>query len=173
MSKPLVIFQDRVREHDPFTRLDQDNFSYKEIANSETVRILSGQQMIVSDQVRVDGFLFVAGEAYVTQIKQIDPEIVLPPDNFSYFEVESTKTVTVPQSQQMYLLNFVRVDGFLVVEGEVAVGNSCQEPEPERLVAHVISGKTYIVKQDEEYSFRNFLKINGEVKNQGFITIGV
>lgn len=172
MSKPLVISSDRVAEHNPFTRLDYDNFSYSHIASGETVRILSGQQMIVSSEIRVDGFLFIDGQAYVTEIKQLDPVVELPADNFSYYEISSNKTVRIPNQQHMYVRDFVRVDGFLEVFGQFAVGNSFQELPPKRLPSIVQMFQSYVVEQDEEYQFRSFLKIDGEVKNKGLITVG-
>jgi hypothetical protein len=172
LAKPLIISSDRVKEHDPFSRLDYDNFSYKEIQSTETVRILSGQQMVVASQIRVDGFLHIEGEALVTTIRDFEPQIELPPDNFSYYQVPSATTVTVPQDQQMYVRDFVRVDGQLRVAGQLAIGNAYQKLPPKRLPSIVPMLESYLVEQDEEYSFRNFLKIDGQVTNKGFITIG-
>lgn len=129
--------------------------------------------MIVSNQVRVDGELIVSGELYITDIKQLDPVINLPPDNFSYYNIPVSTIIDIPINQEMYLRDSIKIDGNLVVNGKFSVGNTFTEPALTRLVNNVLINKFYTVDVDEEYSFRNFLKINGEVINRGFITIGV
>lgn len=150
-----------------------NNFSYREIADGITISIPAEQQMIVVDSVRVDGDLLVAGELYVSEPPAPAPAVILPPDNFSYYRVLAATTVTVPVNQEMGIRDSVRVDGNLLVDGQVSIGHTYIEEKPDRLVNNVPMNTRYLVLLNEEYYFRNYLKVGGEVRNNGFITVGV
>ena len=154
-------------------RNSENNFSYKIINNNELVSIPLEQQMIVINSIKVDGELFVDGEVYIKEPEKPFPEINLPEDNFSYYNITTNLIKTIPLNQQMYVRDSIKVDGNLIVMGEFAVGNSYIEAEQKRLTNNVLSNTFYTVFLNEEYYFRNFLKIDGQVINNGFINIGV
>lgn len=45
------------------------------------------------------------------------------PDNFSYNEIPSGFTVTIPQYQQMFVLDQIDIDGTLNIDGELALAS--------------------------------------------------
>lgn len=171
-QKALFLGTERIQEAGPRDRLASNNFSYREIAAGEEVNIHAGQQMIVINAVRVDGFLRIDGEMYVQEPQVIPEPIELPADNFSYSEIPSGKIVNIPATQQMYVRDHIRIDGFLRVEGQLSVGGAPLVEVDEPVPVYVEAGKLYRVKTNQEIQFRNFLRVDGAVRNDGFIAIG-
>lgn len=122
MNKPLVISSNRVAEHDPLTRLDYDNFSYREILSGETVRILGGQQMfVVRDQI-IEGELVIEGSLILEELLN-ESELPVFPENFSYSAIAAQKIVEVPAFQQMFVVSpeYFKVEGELRLDGSLVL----------------------------------------------------
>lgn len=148
------------------------NFSQKTIPTGTKVKVGSKEEMRVQSQLRVDGFLKIDGQVYVENKVELPPAQVLPEDNFSFFHVPSGQTVTVPLRQEMPLSTFVRVDGFLNVQGRVSLlSKAPADTTPRRVPKIIQAGQSFEVPLFEEFHFRGWLKVYGQLKNNGFVLI--
>lgn len=148
------------------------NFSQKEVPANTKVKVGSKEEMRVQSQLRVDGFLRIDGQVYVENKVEVPPAPILPPDNFSFYHVPSGQTVNVPDRQEMTLSSFVRVDGFLNVQGRMSVlSKPAVELPPQRVPKIIQAGQSFEVLEFEEYQFRGWMRVDGQYKNNGFVYI--
>ena len=148
----------------------RENFSFKEVTGE--VQIDQGQQMLVFDRIRVDGFLKVNGEAYVCEKPQI-PEIPeAPKDNFSFYNVVTPKEV--PANQEMVLQSQLSVSSFLRIEGRVAIlQNAFENLNDDAIPNFIEAGKQFINGLNFEKYFRKQIRIEGKLVNNGFLIVGL
>lgn len=148
----------------------RENFSFKEVVGE--VQIDQGQQMLVFDRIRVDGFLKVSGEAYVCEKPQI-PEIPeAPQDNFSFYNVVNPKEVSL--NQEMVLQSQLSVSSFLRIEGRVAIlQNAFESLNDDSIPSFIQAGKRFINGLNFEKYFRKQIRIEGSLVNNGFLIVGL
>jgi hypothetical protein len=148
------------------------NFSQKNIPTGTKVKVGPREEMRVQSQLRVDGFLRIDGQVYVENKVEVPPAPILPDDNFSFYHIPSGQTVTVPDRQEMNLSSFVRVDGFLNVQGRMSVlSKPAVEVPPKRVPKIIQAGQSFEVLEFEEYQFRGWMRVDGQYNNKGFVYI--
>lgn len=101
---------DLIESNDP-------NFSYINVAESESVEIASGQEMLFQSDMMIDGDLMVSGIA--AQLPEIISPIV---SEFSFFftRIDSGASIVIPDGRLMLFANSLIVDGNLLVNGELS-----------------------------------------------------
>jgi hypothetical protein len=169
--RPLSLINGRITEVRDNQSLTTNNFSYREIKESEFVQVVDNQQMIVSNSVKVDGQMFVDGEVYVCQFPEVEPFPELPEDNYSHFNVVSEKQI--PQNQEMLLSSFVRVEDKMLVSGQMVILGSQKEAETSQNIPNkILENQIFKVAQNFEYYFRNFISIAGLLVVSGELVVG-
>lgn len=100
---PLTGQLDLVETNDP-------NFSYINIQESESIEIPAGQEMIVQNDVVVDGDLMASGNM-----------IQLPDQQQGFFwtKIAAHESIEVPENRLLLFASNLMVDGNLLINGEL------------------------------------------------------
>jgi hypothetical protein len=115
------------------TQRKGEHFSYRHIPTGESALIPEEQQMIVDRVIEIDGALLVDGELLLEDFKEVvipTPPVFTQVDQFSYKLIGAGETVTIPADQEMFLADRIDIDGTLIVDGHLAVGEGVPPVEP-------------------------------------------
>ena len=165
-----------------FQELDQgrvtqrkgEHFSYRQIPLGDSALIPVEQQMIVDQSIEIDGSLLVDGELFIEDFK----EVVIPPppvftqvDQFSYKLINAGETVTIPSDQEMFLADRVDIDGILIVDGHLAVGEGVPPVDPVVLPADNFSYTEVQLAQVINIPVRQQMVVDGMATVDGVLEI--
>jgi hypothetical protein len=155
---------------------DPENFSHSAILAGVEKTIPANQQMNVFGEFKNFGVLKNFGEMTLTKVFQDDPDqtIVLPDDNFSYFQIETNQTKTVPPNQQMVVVGMFKNFGTLVARGAMALlSGEVNKTEDEYLPPWIIeAGEKFVVKKNRILSIPRMFVNFGTLQNNGIVFLG-
>lgn len=146
------------------------NFSFKQVNFNQTIEVLSEQQMIVNESIKVEGFFRVDGEVYVFRMPAFETFPELPADNYSQAIVTSQKEVSA--NQEMILTQFMNVSGEMRVDGFVTILGT-DEKTDDIIPNKILSDQLFAIGLNFEYYFRQFLNISGQLRCSGSFIVGV